>query len=106
MPWARTLNTPNWPTGMLPPLQSISDTVDVKDPSSVLIGRARWAVCTFTVQPDPASGVTTTIGCVRGNWTRSPVTLATIDSLGPRKVKIASPVLWGGDAGLSATWRP
>src|SRR4029077_6694489 len=97
---------PNWPTGMVPPLQSTSETVAVNVPSSVVIGFASCGVCTVTAPPEPACGDTITMGWSIGNWTRSPVTSAKGDSLGTRNVRMASDVPAGTDDGLTVTCAP
>ncbi len=56
-PWARTLNSPNWPTGIEPPLQSISDTVEVNVPSSVVMGLGSTVEWTSTVPSRSGFGV-------------------------------------------------
>ena len=76
------MNTPNWPTGMEPPDQSISLTAEVNAPSSVVTGFFSAVLTVVTCHPDPASGFNTTIGWSSGNWTRKPVTVAVADSSG------------------------
>src|SRR6516164_5470382 len=88
---------------MVPPDQSISLVIELKMPSSVVIGRAKRAVRTATFQPEPASGFTTTMGWSRGNCTRNRVTLAVDDSFGTLNVSTASLVPWGIDEGLTVT---
>ena len=48
----------------MPPDQSISLTVEVNVPSSVVIGLGSAVLTVVTCHPDPASGFSTTIGCV------------------------------------------
>ena len=104
MPWANTLNSPNWPTGMVPPDQSISLVTEVKVPSSVVTGLGSAVLTAVTCQPDPASGFSRMIGCSSGNWIFRPVTAALCDSFGTRKVRMASEVPRGRLDGLTVTW--
>ncbi len=106
MPCASTLKAPNWPTGMVPPDQSISLVMDVNVPSSVVMGLAKFVLTTATCHPEPASGLRRTIGCADGNWIFNPTTAAVGDSLGTRKVSTASEVPCGNDEGLTVTCAP
>src|SRR6185437_921275 len=103
MPWASTLNSPNCPTPMVPPLQSISLVIDVNVPSSVVTGLGNADLVTVTCQPDPASGLTETMGWASGNWTLSPTTDAAADSLGTRNVRMTSDVPFGTAEGCTVT---